>query len=427
LIILHRIKFAFIYLLPIVLFGCSARTAEVHLETKPIDIRKGTAATTQMNTIPTARISPSVTPSLGSCRSVQARTGPPAIHGKLIAFSDDGNEIVLWDVETNQQTVLGEVVIPSIAVAADGEFAFIDSQENRLVVYSPMGDLLFAFPVPENWIEVLGWTSNHNLLIGNMPFHMGGGWNPPSSTILFRIENGEFREMLPDYPDIDLLIAGQPWVGTHSYSLASYDPTITRVVYPASTTNGKYIVLRDMESVSEIMRIQSPGNYADYVWSADGVFFITAAPPFAMAVYPPDSMPPRTATPSGGGSDLFTITRNGEVERLTYLSARTGSLMEWHPSVSPDGQKVAFWITRGTSIEEWQLGVLQMNTGEVDIYCILEEGSHQIFWSTESRHLLTTTVLHDWKTHKLLWIDTDEKKAIEWEIENLSLHGWLDN
>lgn len=110
--------------------------AETHLESVPVGTRTVPIAPTRMNATPAAGISSVETLSIESCRSIKTHSGLPFVSGKLIVYSDDGNKIPLWDTDTDQQVVLGEAVNPSIAVGADGKFAFIDSQENRLMVYS---------------------------------------------------------------------------------------------------------------------------------------------------------------------------------------------------------------------------------------------------------------------------------------------------
>jgi hypothetical protein len=415
-----------VLLLACVMAACSRSTVAAPQQAISTRIETPISSTLPIPSYTPTSIPKTSRPGLPDCIKPEIQQGNPDVDGALLVRTAD-QMVSIWNPRSSLRKEVGKGEIAAGIFSNVVRLAFLDYDLRKIKILSPNGDVQYSHSIPDTWHAIIDWADRHHLWISNMPRRADGGWDPPSSTVYFDTENGNYKNFPPEYPDIDLLIAGDPWVGKYSYALAAYDPGMTRAVYPASTSNDEYIILWDLLHRKEIIRIQSPHNYADYHWNADGSFFITSAPSYARPIFWSEKEKNSTAIPNTTGWDVFRISRFGEVEKLTSLVDTNRSLMEWGFSVSPDNRKVGFWVTRGRFNSEWYLGVLEMDTGALSTYCIVEEGSYPIYWSADSRQLITTITLHDWETHKLLWVDTEEMRSVEWAIGNSGLFGWINN
>jgi len=347
----------------------------------------------------------------------------------LVTIEGNSNNIELWDLEADIKIALGQVVILSGVISNYQKVAYIDADKHEVKIVSPKGEMLSTIPATENWVEILDWPDREHLLIGNMPYRPnGGGWDPPSSTISLDIRSGKNIEFLPKYPNIYDYQMGPPDLGYYSYSVAAYDPSLTRVVYPAVTSDLEYMVLLDILEHQEITRFHIPFPFSDIRWNKDGTFFIISLPPLYKDFYGNIYKNVSDDLPYVGGNELFLVSRNGEIKRLTYLSTKY-AINEYSFSWSSNNEYVAFWLTIGTDNPEWQLAILKIKTGELTSYCIddNDEGSLPIVWASDSNQLISTISKKDYVNQELILIDAQKNRSTILSLENRIVIGWLDN
>ena len=87
------------------------------------------------------------------------------------------------------------------------------------------------------------------------------------------------------------------------------------------------------------------------------------------------------------------INRDGNIKRLTYLT--TNRIAEEQSYTwSPDQKKIAFWLKTEYADPQWDLAVLNIETGEITDYCLGGgDGSFDIFWSPSGDQLITTYIM----------------------------------
>jgi len=341
----------------------------------------------------------------------------PILHGIIADFDEDNNQIELWNSNDNTTLLLGRVEILSGAISNQNQLAYIDADTREVKILSPQGKTLSTFSASKNWVELIDWTNNQQLLISSMPFRPDGSWYPPSSTIALNVDSGEYTELSPSYPNIYAYTSGPPDFGVYSYSLTAYDPVLTKVVYPAQTTDNFYLSLWDIPNEQEVARFQTSYSFGEVKWKGDGEVFVV-------------SLPPTYNNKSGdisyvGGNELFLVGKDGEIRRLTYLTEKN-VVNEYSLSWSPDKAKIAFWLKSETDTHKWQLAILNTKTGELASYCIDGEGSLPIIWSSDSNQLMSTFSNEEYTNHQFLLIDIQEKNSEMWSSNGKVVIGWFD-
>lgn len=354
------------------------------------------------------------------CIQPERVQGLPSLDSTLVTFDKNSKNIELWNLKTDNKIVLGRVEILSGAMANFQKVVYIDADEHQMKIVSPTGEILSTISAPENWVEILGWINDKNLLIGNMPFLPNGGWYPPSSIVINNMDSGEIIEFSPKYPNIYGYASGPPHFGYYSYSLTAYDPSLTRVVYPASTSDYEYLVLWNILEHREIARFYISFPFSEIRWNKDGTFFIAGFPPHYEDTYGNTYKNVQDELPYVGGNELFLISKNGGIERLTNLTTKF-VIDEYSFSWSPNSDYVAFWLKIGVDTPEWQLAVLKLKTGEITSSCIDHEGTLPIIWSPDGDQIMSTT--HS----ETLLIDIQENKFTVWSTDDRIVIGWFDN
>jgi hypothetical protein len=128
-----------------------------------------------------------------------------------------------------------------------------------------------------------------------------------------------------------------------------------------------------------------------------------------------------------GGVDLMRISRDGEVERLTYFATSNAAMVEGY-SLSPDEQSIAFWLTMNAypaSVDSRQLATLRIPSKEVSATCLISgDYPHPIIWSPDGMYLVAT--ISDWKINQsdVILIDIDNRAAVKITEQALGI-GWI--
>jgi hypothetical protein len=227
--------------------------------------------------------------------------------------------------------------------------------ENQLIIATADGQIQKAIPWEQGWVGIPGWLDDERLII-NM-----GGKDPdedtakkPATLLMLNPFTGERRVLPPDFPEISYEYPVLDW---EWWGETIYDPTLTRVVYP-----GPGYVLWDLESNRALATLRSRFLHPPR-WSPDGAQFVVAADPdFGEYRF---------------GYELFSVSRDGElITPLTNLKAYYPASDMWGYSWSPQGNRIAFWLSTdpdavdGNDHASQRLAVLDLTTQTVTDYCI---------------------------------------------------------
>jgi hypothetical protein len=337
----------------------------------------------------------------------------------------------LLDLNTGTKESIGEAY--GISVSPDRKkLAYNVLDPDQLVVTDAQGNPLITLPVDPNW-ELNRWLDNDRLLIEKRRYVLYEEDFELHSLIVLNPFTGDQTEYFPeDFPN--LWEAPDRAVVWGVLSRLVPDPTLTRFVYPANDEGDCAVILWDIRGSLEIARIHVPGEYGDTPrWYPDGSqFVVTAYPSYSSKYLQFENFP---AEPYVGGSEIISMSADGNIQRLTYLT----NTYVTYPSASawsPDGRRIAFWLT----IEDSQypgerLSVVDVSTGQVTNYCIAgytdrKYGqSSRPTWSPDGSFLaVTVPVLNDegqWLDHwNVMIVDLINASAVQ-IAEDAYLMGWL--
>ena len=191
----------------------------------------------------------------------------------------------------------------------------------------------------------------------------------PYLTIL-NIYTGERIDLQQNFPNIYDADSGLFSGFVSSFGRTVYDPTLTRVIYPACDSAcrerlirgepGYPIVLWDIERGIELASLLTTDFWGETpIWQQDGSYFIIATKVNPSYPYPP-------------ADEFFSVSREGEIKQLTHFTDYYQDVeIQDTYSLSPNGQYVAFWIVaKPSSYNDDRLAILDTTTGEVTNYCI---------------------------------------------------------
>jgi Tol biopolymer transport system component len=180
-----------------------------------------------------------------------------------------------------------------------------------------------------------------------------------------------------------------------------FNTQFTQVIYPQQIDE-EYIMLMDVTDRLPILQIKGFHPTGAPQWSHDGTFFVIDL--FPDAVYNEHQ---GINWPYTSGKDLFRISQDGDIQRLTYFTDQYYA-KELMYSLSPDERYVAFWLSLSGDISDpslsSELSVLDLVTGEVTNLCLMTSGAAiQPIWSPDGNYIIANVndesniVLVDWK------------------------------
>lgn len=207
-----------------------------------------------------------------------------------------------------------------------------------------------------------------------------------------------------------------------SNRIVAFDPSLERAVY--KNTNDK-VTLYDIPNkkiLAEVDNHLRPSVIA--AWAPDSS---------QVAVVGTISL---TLNPSDDSADLFSITRDGQVRRLTHLTDHYGKLVNFSKaglSWSPDSRSIAFWIAYPqNAYTSWDLAVYDTVTQKTTNYCISNDyendlnATHYLLppsWSADGKQLMVENRYAKDKSRVLI-LDLAKKEAYQIG-ENMYPAGWL--
>lgn len=208
---------------------------------------------------------------------------------------------------------------------------------------------------------------------------------------------GEKKALPEPFPDQETIF------GMAAFTSPSYDPTMTRVIYPGmgQTT----ALLRDLQSGGIITSLNQ--DIGGPEWSPDGKQLV------AVVRY-------------GSSADLYLLSRDGQLTQATFMRNQfseviISDLLSW----SPDGRYVAFWLTTNTEkTPNARLAVLNTQTRIVTDYCLTGLSSSglgisNIVWAPNGKQL----VVED-DQHQMVVVDFEKEIAAPFG-KNMSPDGWM--
>lgn len=287
--------------------------------------------------------------------------------------------------------------------------------EDWLVVANADGQQLTAIPYKTEHLpyeegewEAYYWLDNQRFIINQRT-------SPVDTMLVLDPFTGKQQELPTAYPHFDPTAeSGLLWWE----AVAIYDSTLTRVVYAGLTDDFKpSIVLWDLQARQVLVNIPTFifGTRERPKWSPDDVQFAFAMP----ETY--HENPPRV-------QELYSISRDGQVTRLTHLTESYKEVDIGHYEWSPDGRYIAFWmndLSKNPPVDE--LVVVDTVTRAVTNYCIPGDESQYTapppLWSPDGQQLIV--VNRSTENHRRV-ILVDIVRGLAAQIaEDMEPVGWL--
>jgi hypothetical protein len=278
----------YIILLPIVCFFFTGGCAEIaeppsSSSTAAFTSQAGftTTATQTVTSIP-SNTATAISPSLTSTQTATQTPVPgvirncleiqpvlPEVHtysGRWILVTYPGLSYSLYDLNT-KEIIPTEGDLP-VAVSPDRSmYATVIFPSRQLKVFSADGKLTNTFG-GRNWSHVNKWIDNHRVLIVTYVQETEQYQKYPQDYVYLDLATGETQILLSNYPGIDKASYTLNWSDSGT---TSYDPTLTRVIYPGGIDyeNYGYVLFNIPENT--IINNLTAGNFGvEPIWSPDG-------------------------------------------------------------------------------------------------------------------------------------------------------------
>ncbi len=360
----------------------------------------------------------------------------------FVVAVDEGNKTYLWDLSSGQK-IKADTGTTHVVLSPDrARLAAIDRRMEALIVLDASGTRLLELLDWGDEYDVIQWLKDNQLVI-KLPH--GDSAYDPDAILVFDIATKEHQEIVPEFPLITDFFQDISW-GGYSLSPMVPNPQLTHLIYSASEEDDNLLILWDLQSELEVLRIHQHGNpgagvYASApIWSKDGTTFVTSA--MLRYAFDPnnDSEPIRPLQSAAdaaenvfinvddaaayvAGFELIGVTQNGQTQRLSYLTTTFNAAQEdwvW----SPDETRIAFWLT----IEDDEfpvrdaLAVLDVASGEVTQYCI--SGYRTPIWSPDGRQVAINQNIDGRDTFKIVDLEAGVAYAIAAE-DAVKVEGWM--
>jgi Tol biopolymer transport system component len=185
------------------------------------------------------------------------------------------------------------------------------------------------------------------------------------------------------------------------------------------------IVLWDMSNNKEIVNLPGMTGYSRTPkWSPDGSSFVINS---TLSVSDPKHKSPHPEL-IGKDQELFRISREGRIERLTDFTSLYETVRFDFSSWSPDGRYVAFWVQTepNETVPGESLAVWDSQTGQVTNYCI-QGGWGVVYapvWSPDSRRIVVGGMDGSSEDIQVFLIDMEQGYAVP-IAEGLIPMGWM--
>ena len=313
-------------------------------------------------TVPDVVIDPTKETIKKQCPQMSDYISAGRAKGTLV-INQRGSTIKLLNLETGKETDFAGG-FPIVVSPLGDLFAYNEVDQNTLAERIAIGSLdnlkQKEFAYQENWFRVVRWQNEHTLLIREQSA------DAPYPVTVLDVETGAAKSLLPNFPNISLNMTD--WDGAGS---ATYNAMIDRVIYAGwhESSNAYEYVLWDMLKNKQITSLVGSSFSGDGVnhnapeWSPDGSQ--------AAVISTEPGLNPKK-------DEIYALKKDGKIQRLTYFADQFEKVKVGSMTWSPDGKKLAFWITlepgpykqeAGTYQDE-RLAILNTESFDTTLYCI---------------------------------------------------------
>ncbi len=418
-------RIIFIFFLVSLIIGCTPNTV-IPISTIPIDTSTPIATNT---------ITPSPTsPPDDKCIEVKSGNLDELNLAGMIVLEDIYYKAYAINSNTFEKAALAKEneFVFSIAVSPDRKWTAYElylksNDSHNLVIMNSLGLPQITVPWRENWSFISSWLDNQRLLI-NVYDKLSDG-HPElaakefSTFLVVNPFTGEQELLQPDFPNIYSHHMYPAWSG---FGSTVYNPKLDRVVYLRADALGadSHYVLWDMNEQRPLADFKVfVGNQDIPRWSPDGEKFA-----IAMSLF--DDVSNDWPIYS-----LYSVSREGDVVKLTDLSKYYPWFYIGQHSWSPDGRYIAFWFSGWTErpqalnlVVDQFLAVVDTTNDELSIYCI--SGKPQPsgivsppIWSPDGQQILVESPLP--KEHSQVLLLDLHRNVISIIGEDLTPVGWM--
>jgi hypothetical protein len=340
-----------------------------------------------------------------------------------------GDKQLLYNLLTDELSVLPQKYSVGHAVSPDHtQLALDDYDAKKIDILSANGKIIRSLPMQSNWGWLADWVDNQQIAIVKAEKSDNARYiKYPASVVILDTFTGKMQEFPPDYPNIDIANQG---ISLGYWGSTVYDPTLTWVVYAGMMSNppdpmfgSLGYILYSLTKEEILAEIPDQGPRANPIWFPDGKRFVIL-----------------------GRDEFYQVNTHGQIEKLTDLNpdydivnnSGRAYLLDYHYSLSPDGNFIAFWQTKyNEDVKHDQLtfflAILDLTTGVVTDTCI-KSGHHDFeilladptpIWSPDSKSLVVLANLHEGEgSRNLVLVDLVERAAYELQSSYLPT-GWL--
>lgn len=414
-------------ILLIILIGCmpSLQSTKVTATYTPTKISTQVASLTpspSQTTILTSAV-------LNKCLEIKPSISPDLkANGYIVLVNEYGDGYRLLNLETREiSPVAGDqndFVLRILVSPSGNKFAYLldskgKSPNAKELVVSSFNGQKSIIPWQNGWIR-WNWLNNNQLVIGKVDRRFG-------SYLAVNIQSGKIEEIPLDtidensvFPTVYFYTNGENQRVDTSFAELFFDPTLTRVIhfgYNADKINYDRTILRDLDTGKALADLPNILNVPDFsasevsypAWAPDGKSFLIEASDTAEA------------------RDLYEVSRDGEIVRLTYLTNIYKEVRIQNYSFSPDQRYIAFWLLTDLH-KEYHLAILNTVTKEITDTCITSTYVlDSPFWAP-NRHqfVIMTNPTESVSTTTTVLVDLDHYLAAQ-VAENMVPRGWLVN
>lgn len=401
-----RLKLKFVFItFGMLLVGCSQQTSPAPTTliplTTPIPITPSLIKLTATAIETPTKVSPTGTPEVelrlqDHCLTVTNNLDNLP-EGVLVMRDAISNELWLLNVRSGKKTILDKTA-PFLLLAVSPDFkqlAYLNTKSGPLQISDSRGKILKTIPLEGQWQGVMAWNDLQSLLLAK--FLPDSVSYPPVNTVLYKLTTGEFTEYKSNYPGLDAPVPPRRWKN-FSQTNAIFNPNFTQVIYPIGDQNGQpYLVVWDLIHAQELLRLAQGydidyGGYPRWLRTRDG--FLSGLYPRVIDWNGKTYDNSKDGLPYKGGYDLFEISTDGKLKRLTYLSTKfTAGEEEF--SLSPNEDQIAFWLNLNYQPRDERadrkLSVLNVASGKIENLCFSGGGNPTSpLWSPDGRYLAVT-------------------------------------
>lgn len=184
-----------------------------------------------------------------------------------------------------------------------------------------------------------------------------------------------------------------------------YDDSLKFVMY---ATNRQDVILYDIDNKKILWKVNDT-SYTEPAWSPDNQHIVIEV----------------NQTEGFDHCQLYVINKSGSVESTTHFSVITDNVKIMKTAWSENGAYVSYLISTQKDDLLYRLGILNVGTGEVSVYCISTDFDHRssAVWLADNEHLIVngfdennveTSYLVDIKSHEISILGT-----------NMVTFGWV--